>query len=1337
MLETEVQDIVRKEKARVSFFHDDSIETIRERISAIADVHPDRLFCLVRIQHPKTYYLDDPRRWESLFYRLSYRTSQILRPVFHYYQTEYRSPPTNVEFSGYDLEEWMTYPAALQTIHSPSEAFSEMYVLGTDEPLSYILPFEYDSSLTNQIPQSMLPLIKRQSLLSSQFPDETQIKGFSFKAFDDSAEQVQSVYFPFLTSQSPERLSPDSISLLQNITGRLDALLSIDKIPEPEKLTILRTRYYIPFVDTDLGDAVRTRFEQMFYGLTVSKDTPYIGVLTSSGESMRHKFFVDDEKKKEPYLNMDWWNTWWTKSRPARSRHTLVLYRGSSQNSFDRIVITSSDIIVSTYRPEDNKDPLEKLQKDAHKWLESLDSIMPFLKKEDTDLSRWELQDMNVLATYKKKLDQVDLRRSDCVSFLYDMSDARNSIFRLLRTDQSAQGFNASEVKILQLLKENPLITEQDVQQSLDVPLSTASRLLRAIKNKEQEDPSILNKSFRGLPTMQFAEHTILISSIHTLKLTVEYANLLRFILSDPSTKVLEDLCPKRVETGRTETGVPPPQKVEEDEALMNEYEGLFDYVNEEEPVKEDAPEEIQEEEEEEPEVFDIKRKRNLGQNYFINRIKKFDPQLFNDAEYPTRCEQKNQPILLNSEDLERLSSTQYDPRNYSDASRVLPLTDVEHTQGIAVCPEFWCVRDEIPLQESDLLNEGGIQKCPECKGKIKESSEDTSRTFTVIRRDKSYLVPGWTKYKSEKYGKPLPCCFMKGKSDRPDIKRESDLKYYILTERKRLEPLSVAFLPDDIVKSLHINRLYGPDEDGREITEGKRVSGGLWGFFRVGLGSPSKNLPIFFYEKAKDRPAIPRPSEPKGISTVMRCSFFPTWTKKSDTNLESIQDYLKEHKHNEKLAPFISAIDDDFRSGNLTQLQELEYTCIFLECDVFRVNMNSKTVGCMMQSPISRPKTRAIVVLEMDGRVDILSFVERSGSVNTKTGYRTGSPDLKFEANLFTTPFTTHTKTYVELEKIRNQACSTEIPSYAVALKVVNELKGDAIPQLIQDPYGRVQAFYIPEELILPFRPAPVPFDSPVLRSGYSDDLELPDYYVMRDKLKIAEKYSSGYKWKEDLANIDGERTEIVLESGLRIPTQPDTDEGDDIGHGEVTQTVAETSESNLVFGGPDDELKQVYSEISYSSEVFDFLLFELSEDMKEKEPDLKNVLKVSQPTKEDVQGLLKEWFDKTTRFVDIKSAENFVTKVRKPCGQFSKSECSGNVCGWDSSTSQCKVQVKQSLGKEKIFNRLLTTLVTNAKLRGMVLDGRSTPFFSTILYIELPHELILTDTDVRSLLG
>jgi hypothetical protein len=52
--------------------------------------------------------------------------------------------------------------------------------------------------------------------------------------------------------------------------------------------------------------------------------------------------------------------------------------------------------------------------------------------------------------------------------------------------------------------------------------------------------------------------------------------------------------------------------------------------------------------------------------------------------------------------------------------------------------------------------------------------------------------------------------------------------------------------------------------------------------------------------------------------------------------------------------------------------------------------------------------------------------------------------------------------------------------------------------------------------------------------------------------------------------------------------------------------------------------------------------------------------------------------------------------------------------------------------LNKDKLFHRLLTTLVDNSKIRSMVLDGRTTPFFSTILYLELPHELILTDNEL-----
>jgi hypothetical protein len=1327
MLEKEVQDIVRKQAANVPFFHDDSIEVIRQRISDVADIHPDRLFCMVRIQNSATYYREDPRRWEALFYRLSYRTKSILRPIFHAYQTEYRSPPTNVDFSEFDLEEWMSYPSALQAIHSPESDFTELYVLGVDEPVSYILPTDYDSSLTNQIPQTLLPIPQRSALLSTLYPDETAIKGFSFKEYDPSAEEVQSVYFPFLTSESPQRLSPESIALLKKVSDRLKDLLAIDDIPKPDHLTFLRTRFYIPFVNTDLGETIRTRFEQMFFGLTVSKDTPYIGLMTSSGETMRHKFFVEDENQKESYLDMNWWNSWWTKTRPARSRPTLVLYRGDSQTSFDRIAITSADIVVSTYRPEGNKKDLEDLKNSAHEWLESLDSIMPFLKKEDTDLSRWELQDMNILATYKKKIEQVDVRRSDCVSFLYDMSDANKKIFRLLRTDQSVQGLSAMEVKVLQLLKDNPLLTDIVVQKEIDVSLEIARTLLRSVKNKEQEDPSIMNKSFRGLPTMQFAEHTVLISSVHRADLPVDYASLLRYILSDPKSTELEELCPKRVETGRVETSVPPPQDVAGDEALMAEYEDIFDY---EPAAKEDeVPQEDEEIIDESP-VFEVEQKST--RNYFLERLKKFDPEIFDDPEYSTKCEQKNQPIILTPADLQRLASTPYDPENYDKALR-MPFGDEGRPQGTVMCPELWCIRDEIPLRETDLVNEGGIQKCPECNGQVKETERDTSRKFTVIRRNKAHLVPSLTKYKSPKTGKPLPCCFTAGKPDTKNATAVSDMKYYILSEDKTIEqPLVVALLPKDIIESLKINEKY---EDAK-VTEVRRFQGGVKGFFRVGLGRPKKNLGVFFYEKASERPKIPIPSEDRGIDITLKCSFFPTWTRKSDSGLGPIKHRLRELNLSEELAPLIAGVNEAFEKDQLTVLQELEYTCIFMQCDVFRVNLDSREIGCMFQSPVSKPKTRAIVALQLGNSVDILSFVSREGGKVTAKGVY-GSPDLKFDANLFKTPFPERTKTYEVLEVLRNKACSTEVPSYTVAAKAVDELKGDSIPTLIKDPYGRVQAFYIPGELILPFRPAPVPIDPPAdMKYGYSDDIELPDYYVMREKLKIAEKYSVGYKWKEDLANIEEERTEIVLQCGLRIPTEADTDEGGDIPLGEVTQTVQELDENELAFGGPDKELKEFYSEVSYSSEVFDFLMFELSEDLKETRPDLKEVLKPSQPNKEAVREPLQEWFDNATKFVDIKSAEKFVTKVRKPCGQFSRDKCSGNVCGWDSETNQCKIQVRQSLDKTKMFNRLLTTLVTNAKLRGMVLDGRGTPFFSTILYIELPHELILTDSELQSLL-
>jgi hypothetical protein len=443
------------------------------------------------------------------------------------------------------------------------------------------------------------------------------------------------------------------------------------------------------------------------------------------------------------------------------------------------------------------------------------------------------------------------------------------------------------------------------------------------------------------------------------------------------------------------------------------------------------------------------------------------------------------------------------------------------------------------------------------------------------------------------------------------------------------------------------------------------------------------------------------------------------TWVRKSDSNLEKIENDVKEKGLPQELAALIAGIDEAFEKKELSIMNELEYCCVVLQCDVFRVFMDKKSLGCVFYSPIAKARTRGIIVLQIGDTIDILSFVSRTGN------------SLTFKANVFADPF--KKETVEELEKLRNHACGTKIPSLQDAIGAYEEISPkieDEEYSLILDPLGRVQALYVPGKLVLPFRPSPIPVDPPTLVAGYSD-IELPDYYQMREFLEIAEGYSDGYAWKEDVSDIDGVRTEIILNSGLRVPTEPDEDE--EVPEGEVIQTVQQVGEDQIVFGKQDEELKAVYNEVSYASEVFDFLMFELSRDLVEKYPDLRRALRKAQPTRAEVEPELKKWFDATTRFVDIRAADTFVSKVRQPCGQFkTKDTCKGNVCGWDGKV--CKVEVKNSLKKDTIFARLLTTMIENAKLRGMVIDGRSTPFFSTILYVELPHELIVTDTELAS---
>jgi hypothetical protein len=266
---------------------------------------------------------------------------------------------------------------------------------------------------------------------------------------------------------------------------------------------------------------------------------------------------------------------------------------------------------------------------------------------------------------------------------------------------------------------------------------------------------------------------------------------------------------------------------------------------------------------------------------------------------------------------------------------------------------------------------------------------------------------------------------------------------------------------------------------------------------------------------------------------------------------------------------------------------------------------------------------------------------------------------------------------------------------------------------------------------MILPFNPSPLPDMTQTKRVGFDEinKEELPTHESVLKHLEIASKYNDGYKWVEDLASSDAQRVEVLLKSGLRIPVKPEPTQSTE--PLEVIQSVNEIGERKLVCGEESEELHRDYKHLNYMSEIYEFLLFELTHDLKENYKDLRLSLQEVFPKRKVVEPLLRNWFERTVDVAD--TPIEFLSKVRTPCGQFkTKDSCSGNLCGWNAKSKTCNIEVKPFVRKEQLFHRVLSTLLENSKMRGMVLDGRTSPFFSTVLYIALPNELIVTDLDI-----
>ncbi len=1255
----------------VRFYPDDTIDTVRQIVALHLNSHPDRLFLEVKASLPKEYYATNPMHWTNLFLRLSLDGKRISQDRMKLYLTQVRVG-TGVSEREVTREEWESHSEDLAPLFDPPTDFDEWRVMGVDEVHSFIMPIP-PRDIPN-LPAASRPIPQPQSLYETLHPyTVTEIRGTILP--DGATSNVKLNYYPRLKPDTPTTIEPLRASI-QSAQTQLQRLLDLD-VPNHETLSIVRAKWYIPLVSTEIV-APRTRFEQIFYGLTVSPETPYIGYFTAKTETMRHKFFCPDSKQKKPLLDTSLWRGWFNNTQPQRRLPTLLLYRGTSRASFDRIAITNRDITIDVRREKDSKETIKTLKQNAFEWMKTLDAITPFVVSSDIDPQRWELSELSIVASYAKEIREFDMLRFPCLQQLFGF---QQDTFRLLRAEHTTDDITPRELQAIHVLNQDDALQSPEyLAEQLNIPMDEAAELLVSVSQRAEEVN--LEKSLRAYPTLKFSNKEVIIKFVTNIDRTLHYANILRHVLTSDSESV-DAVCPRRMEKVIPKVAVPQQEiQMEGEIAADDDFNALMGFGPEEEVQIEEpsgAPK---------SKKVRVQSRAQGTYNVFNNRLQKFDPATFDKSIYPSKCDKPKQAIVLTPEDKARVGPMY----SYSDvpANETLELSD---PNGTVVCPPYWCIRDELPLREDQLIaKEDGELHCPVCDGKVRITDDLDTLEYTVIKRDGSAKYPDYIKSLSTINKRKIPCCFQTPRSSTEILAPKEEATYVLDATSTNVFGLRLVYLSRDLSDRLSLHTRYETS-----VKKG-RIGAGESDFFRVGIGRPSKTLPILL----NDKTPILRPREAR--ENLLQCSFVRTWKdrKEGDTPIDRI----------------VNSIDNAYQHGDLGMLEELEYVTTFLKCEVIRVILETGEVTCGFWSDTGGATSRTIVVI---GNT-LLAHVTR---IKEKKAFKT-----EFVTDL-RKPVFKETLPIVRDRHIR--ACSVNVPVLADAIAELQQ-KNEPSYEVILDPFNRIQAVFVPNKILLPIQPTnAVPDPGIPVRTGYSDiqASELPSGSDAR--AFFADTKHPKFKIQDELQDVAGQVVELELTSGFRVPIIPEQPEAS-ANPKEVIQTIRQFNESVLVNGEPNKEDIKLAQETTYQSEIYEFLMFSLSKHI-QTAPDGS----ILDPTYEVLRNSivnrgaalytqLKQWFKNEAYEDSTKSPVEFVNKVRTPCGQFTdKDKCNkSSLCGWHKNT--CKIRVKPIVEKEAVLKRMVKTLRDNDKQRALVLDARLSPFFSTMLYLEMPHELITT---------
>jgi hypothetical protein len=1261
--------------SEVSFYGDDTIGRVRDLIAIERGSHPDRLFLQLRVTLPEGYY-GTPKEWMGLFFRLSRDGQVVSEEALRTYVTEIRTGASSFPLRTYTKDQW----EAVDPVSPIRDGGQEWHILGAK--VQTVLPLPPRDV---QLPTSMIPLLSLQSLYETLHPfPASELRVTELPA--DPSDAVLRAYFPMFRPESPPNLDASKASILkaQADLGKLLAL----PVKAHTSSVITKAKWFIPLNATTIASP-RTQFEQIFYGLTLSKETPYIAYYTAETSALRSKFYVEDPKTKTPVLDTSLLRGWYETTKPSRRRPTLLLYRGTARGVFQRIAITSVDITIDIRKAKTSTAGLDEMKAEADAWLRSLDAVMPFLDTRDLTADRWELMDMSLVASYAKEVTEFDMLRFPCLQSVFG---EQAGTFRLLRSEQASDAVSRRVVDACQKLnQEGAVPTAEYLATELETSVEDATQLLEEITTGDIN----CDRALRDYPTLKLDRKEVEVNFATDPERILAYADILRTVLTTDSDAV-NAVCPRRKETVTPMASVPqegPAVEEDVDEDLL----ALLGVSDEPAPAPA-APEPVKK-----SRKLKIADEQTNTQNYFNERLKTFNADLF-ASPYSKECEKSQQVLVLTPEQTQAIRE---DPERGPDYTyETAPDGEtLEIPGGTAMCPPFWCMTDQIPLRENQLVpGDDGVLHCPVCNGKVRPNDKVSTKEFSVIKREtsKGKRTP-YPKFMKKRDG--VPCCYPSPSKESVARNLRADETYILNEDSKDVPPERAAKLSADLADRLHVPTSYATS-----VVRG-RLEFESSDLFRIGLGRPSETLPRLL----SDHRRLPPPAERPDI--VQQCSFFSTSRSKDP----------------------IKAFAEAYAAKTLDPLDELEYLSFVMTFSVILVNPTTSTVRCGFRtaSIVSRQRTLIVFSREDGGGLEVLGVMKRErkgkGYATTYTIDRTQPPLDEMTA---------------EIVALHQKACSTDLPTVRDAWSAAQTL-GFADLGVLTDPNGLYQAFIFKGRAILPFvatseSPAAgfTPASTQMLSVGELSDEDLPSYTDEVSVLKRLETTHRGlYTYAKDLdhRNALGQIVEVETATRFRIPVRPEASSGPVT---EVLETVRSATsgtlrgEAVLVRGTPDPEGRAVKDSIDYASELSEFLLLSLATDLQTdadgeiveaKYAPLRTAI-VTQD-KAALKTQLDVWYAAEAYETKTKTPYQFLSKVRTPCGQLTNEDtCSkSSLCGWRN--GDCKIQVRSTQVKSKeLLERLRSTLLTNAKLRALVLDNRMSPFFSTVLYLEMPNEWITT---------